>query len=150
MRVDNKSMEPTTVSIIILNYNGREHLETCLNSLAEIDFPKSNLEIIVVDNASADGSTEMVANLFPQVRCLCSETNLGFSNGANFAAAQASGHYLAFLNNDMRVDRQWLTALLETARSDARLACVGSAILNWDGTEIDFAGRPADAFCLVC
>lgn len=141
-------MKPTTASVIILNYNGREHLEVCLSSLLELDFPKAELEVIVVDNGSTDGSAEMIASNFSHVRLLRSETNLGFSKGANLGAANASGHYLAFLNNDMRVDRQWLKMLVEFARSDQSLACVGSAILNWDGTEIDFAGRPDDAFCL--
>jgi GT2 family glycosyltransferase len=139
----------TLVSIIILNYNGREHLEACLSSLQDLEFPKQQLEIIVVDNGSTDGSLGFVKARFPGVVLVQNETNLGFSKAANIGAERAKGEYLAFLNNDMRVARNWLSVLLETARAGEGFACVGSTVLNWEGTEVDFKGRIDDAFCLA-
>src|SRR6266480_5111911 len=139
----------TLVSIIILNYNGREHLGACLSSLQDLEFPKQQLEIIVVDTGSTDGSLGLVKARFPSVVLAQNETNLGFSKAANIGAERAKGEYLAFLNNDMRVEKNWLSVLLETARAGEGFACVGSTVLNWDGTEVDFKGRIDDAFCLA-
>ncbi len=138
----------TLVSIIILNYNGREHLEACLSSLQDLEFPKQQLEIIVVDNGSTDGSLGFIKARFPGVVLIHNETNLGFSKAANIGAELAKGEYVAFLNNDMRVGKNWLSVLLETARAGEGFACVGSTVLNWEGTEVDFTGRIDDAFCL--
>src|SRR5215470_658533 len=135
------------VSIIILAFNGLEHSKACLSSLRELDYPTSKLEIIVVDNGSYDGSPDEIERGFPEVRVLRSETNLGFSGGANLGASAASGEYLAFLNNDMRVGPCWLTALVERATGDQR-SCAGSLVLDWEGTAVDFGGRAEDAFCL--
>ena len=139
----------TLVSIIILNYNGREHLEACLSSLQDLEFPKQQLEIIVVDNGSTDGSLGFIKARFPGVVLIHNETNLGFSKAANIGAERAKGEYVAFLNNDMRVGKNWLSVLLETARAGEGFACVGSTVLNWEGTEVDFKGRIDDAFCLA-
>src|SRR5438445_1455003 len=147
---DLNSMTPETlVSIIILNYDGREHLEACLSSLQDLEFPKQQLEIIVVDNGSTDGSLGFVKARFPKVILIHNESNLGFSKAANIGAERAKGEYLAFLNNDMRVAKDWLSVLLETARAGEGFACVGSTVMSWDGTEVDFEGRIDDAFCLA-
>src|SRR6266446_2683225 len=139
----------TLVSIIILNYNGREHLEACLSSLQDLEFPKQQLEIIVVDNGSTDGSLGLVKARFPSVVLAQNETNLGFSKAANIGAERAKGEHLAFLNNDMRVEKNWLSVLVKTARAGEGFTCVGSTVLSWDGTQVDFKGRIDDAFCLA-
>ena len=136
------------VSVIILNYNGQEHIEPCLSSLLGLVFPAEQLEIIFVDNGSTDGSVSLVQSRFPAVRILANKTNVGFSKAANQAASLARGKYVAFLNNDMRVDRDWLRVLVETIDGGDGYVCVGSRVLNWEGTAVDFAGRHDDAFCL--
>lgn len=138
----------TLVSIIILNFNGREHLQTCLSSLENLDFPKRELEIIVVDNGSTDGSLGLVRAQFPHVVLVQNATNLGFSKAANIGAERARGKYLALLNNDMRVDSKWLSVLIDAVRQKG-FACVGSKVMNWDGSADDFKGRTDDAFCLA-
>src|SRR5512137_703037 len=85
-------------SIIIVNYNGGSYLDQCLNSL-QFNF-NQNDEIIVVDNASTDGSANDLEYKFPRVRVIRSQLNLGFSGGCNVGARAATGHYLAFLNPD--------------------------------------------------
>jgi GT2 family glycosyltransferase/glycosyltransferase involved in cell wall biosynthesis len=139
----------TIVSLIILNYNGREHLEACLASVGDLTFPKENLETIIVDNASTDNSVAFIKSRFPDVVLIENAVDLGFSKAANLGAMGATGKYLAFLNNDMRVDKNWLSVLVDTARAGKGFACVGSTILNRDGSALDFAGRPDDAFCLA-
>jgi GT2 family glycosyltransferase len=140
--------EVPTVSIIILNYNARAHLETCLLSLAELNYPRDNLEIIIVDNASTDGSVPWLKQRYPDVQLLVNSTNVGFARGINVGARDASGSYLAFLNPDTRVDKDWLLALLQTTLSETDVACAGSVMLNWTGDAIDYAGRPDDAMDL--
>jgi GT2 family glycosyltransferase len=117
--------------------------------LQNLEFPQEQLEIIVVDNGSIDGSSGFIRSRFPEVVLLQNETNLGFSKAANQGAESARGEYLAFLNNDMRVDKKWLSVLLNIARAGSGFASVGSTILNWDGSAVDFNGRTDDAFCLA-
>src|SRR3989441_11387404 len=107
----------TLVSIVILNYNGREHLEACLSSLQDLEFPKQQLEIIVVDNGSTEGSLGFIKGRFSKRVLLHNETNLGFSKAANIGAERAQGEYAAFLHNDMRVGENWLSVLLGRARA---------------------------------
>jgi GT2 family glycosyltransferase len=136
-----------TVSIVIVNYNGREHLNTCLDSLAHLDYPADQLEIIIVDNASTDGSIQSLQS--PRnFRLIQNNSNTGFSVAANQGLNAARAEFVAFLNNDMRVDAQWLTALLSTLTSRNSIACAGSVVMSWDGGTCTFAGRPTDAFRL--
>ncbi|MGE5251268.1 MAG: glycosyltransferase family 2 protein, partial [Bacteroidota bacterium] len=142
-------MQEISVSVIIPNYNGQEYIALCLKSLDDMDFPKEELEIIVVDNASADDSVALIRENFPHVRLICNGTNLGFAGAINQAAAVARGRYIALLNSDMRVDSNWLTALLDAIQGESGVACAGSMVLNWDGTEVQFLGRREDLFALL-
>ncbi len=135
------------VSIILLNYNGGEHTVTCLESLEQLNYPTDRLEIIVVDNASTDGSAEAIGQSFPHVKLIRSPENVGFSKGANLGASHASGGYLAFLNNDMKVDPEWLGPLV-AAMADPSIGCAGSVIRSWDGATVEFGGRRSDAFAI--
>lgn len=88
------------LSIIIVNYNTCRLLDECLASLQTAVSPPNGLEIIVVDNASTDGSQAMVREKYPTVRLLASTENRGFSAANNLGAAQANGRALLFLNSD--------------------------------------------------
>ena len=137
-----------SVSVIVLNYNGRPDLGPCLESLARLDYPRDMIEIIVVDNASIDGSADWVRETHPGVRLIVNPNNLGFAGGIQSGVLAATGEYLAFLNADMRVDPAWLQALVETVRREPGVVCAGSLILDWEGSHIDYAGRPQDALNL--
>jgi len=97
-------------TIIIVNHNGRGHLDQALASLQQDHQPA--YEVIVVDNASSDGSAEHIATRYPGVRLIRSGTNLGFGAANNQAARQAKGEYLAFLNPDTKAEAGWLEPLI--------------------------------------
>lgn len=101
------------LSIIIVNYNTRQLLDECLASLLAAAAPAAGLEIIVVDNASSDGSQEMVREKFPQVHLIASEENRGFSAANNMGAVQANGRVLLFLNSDTVLSQEALVQPLD-------------------------------------
>jgi GT2 family glycosyltransferase len=97
-------------SVIIVNHNGGAYLEACLRSLT-LTGPQ-DYEVIVVDNASTDGSADHVEQAFPGVRVIRNRVNGGFGQGNNLGARWARGEYLAFLNPDTMAEPGWLSALV--------------------------------------
>jgi len=134
------ALDRPRISIIVLNWNGRRHLEDCLTSLEALDYPRDRLEIILSDNGSKDGSADYVRKEFPNVRLVALDRNYGFAEGNNRAVQQATGEWIGFLNNDMRVSPDWLTRMLAPLVQQPQIACLGSRIMNWDGSAIDFIG----------
>ena len=132
-------MELPCVSVIVLNWNGREHLEPCFRSLMALEYPPERVELLLVDNGSTDGSVEYVQTHFPQVRVIRNERNLGFAAGNNIGARAAQGEIVAFLNNDMRADPRWLRELVAPFTQGGDVAAVGGQVLSWDGKRVDFA-----------
>ena len=88
------------LSIIVVSYNTRQLLDDCLRSLYAAAAPPGGMEVIVVDNASADGSPEMVRQRYPQARLIVSDENRGYSAANNLGSAAATGDTLLFLNSD--------------------------------------------------
>jgi len=129
-----------TVSVLVLNHNGLEHLGPCFASLRELEYPSDKLELMLVDNDSSDGSIEYVQARFPTVRIVHHPENYGVSKGNNLGAREASSRLVAFLNNDMRVDRRWLIELVQPLLRDSDVVCAASKILRWHGQRIDYAG----------
>jgi GT2 family glycosyltransferase len=132
--------EPPSVSIVVLNWNGRGHLTACLESLLALDYPVSRLQILLCDNGSTDGSVEFVRERFPSVTVVPLDHNYGFAEGNNRAAQVATGEWVGFLNNDMWVEPPWLKNMVEPLADMPGVACVASRIMNWDGSAIDFIG----------
>ncbi len=110
------------VSIIVLNWNGKKFLKNCLDSLKELTYP--NLEIIVVDNYSTDGSQEFVKKNYPEFTLLENKKNYGFAKGNNIGFHASSGKYLLFLNNDTVVNSNFLESLVEDCERDPTIGCV--------------------------
>lgn len=126
-------------SIIIVSWNALPHLKTYLPSVAATDF--SDFEIILADNASDDGSAEWVAQQFPQVKIARLDRNYGYCGGNNRAAAQAEGDILLFLNNDVRVEPDWLQALDRCFRDDEQLGAAQPKMLSDEHPEqFEYAG----------
>lgn len=118
------------VSIIIPNYNGKIHLEECLNSLQRIE--SDDYEIVFVDNASEDGSVEFVKDNFPGIKILQLEKNYGFAEGCNLGVEKAQGDYIVFLNNDTKVDAHWLKELLVAKETYGENHIYSSKVLFYD------------------
>ncbi|MBK7455219.1 MAG: glycosyltransferase [Anaerolineales bacterium] len=117
------------VSIIIPNYNGQRYLGECIDSLFQLDFPRENYEIIVVDNASSDTSREFILSRYPDVVLIESKENLGFASGCNLGIKNSRGEYIVLLNNDTVVDTNWLKELVAVADGDENIAIAGSKLL---------------------
>lgn len=123
------------VSVIVVNWNGREYLGECLQSLAHQSFV--DFEVILVDNGSTDGSVEHVQSRFPGfARILQNPKNLGFSGGNNRGIKEARGKYIALLNNDAKADPHWLMELVRTAEADHQAGMLASKIYLQDGWKI--------------
>jgi GT2 family glycosyltransferase len=129
-----------TVSIVVPNWNGARHLPDCLDSLAKLDYPAGLVETIVVDNGSRDESRELIAAHYPDVRIVRLDSNVGFAAACNEGARTSRADYVAFLNNDMRVDRSWLRALVDSIDPTAGYVCAAGVILDWEGARLGFAG----------
>jgi GT2 family glycosyltransferase len=131
------SASTPSVTIIVLNYDGKGHLEVCLPSLEALAYPRVSL--MVADNGSSDGSIAYVRTHHPKVRVAEMGANLGFSKAYNRAVPQTDTDYVVLLNNDTRVDPSWLTALVEAAERNG-VAAAASSIVDWDGSRVDFVG----------
>lgn len=118
-----------TVCVVSVNYNGRRYLERFLQSLLTIDYPSGCYRVVLVDNASTDGSTDLVRRRFPQVRIVQAAENLGFAGGCNFGIRASRSDYVALVNNDTVVDPMWLRRLVDVVESDARIGLAGSKML---------------------
>ena len=121
------------VSIIIVNWNTGNLLTNCLKSVSEavqdLDF-----EVIVVDNASTDGSAAIVREYFPWVDLIESQINLGFAAGNNLALCRASGESFLLLNPDTIVLPEAISHLVTAMRANPRLGVAGAQLLNLDGS----------------
>lgn len=130
---------PRKVSVLVLSWNGREHLEPCLAALEAQRPTGTEVEILLLDNGSTDGTAEWVRRAHPRVRLVESGANLGFCAGNNRLAELADGDLLALLNNDTRAEPDWLAALVDgyrTAPDD--VAALGGRIVDWQAERLDF------------
>ena len=121
----------SAVSVVIPTWNGREHLERNLPSLVAALADNSEHEVLVVDNGSTDGTREMLSRRFPRVRLVELETNLGFGGGSNAGFHAARRDIVVLLNNDMRVEADFLAPLLEGFH-DPRVFAVSAQIFFTD------------------
>jgi GT2 family glycosyltransferase len=128
-----QSERPVVLSIVIANYNGCDLLAGCLASIYQHP-PKSPFEVIVVDDASSDGSDDMVKEQFPQVHLLKNEVNVHYARSNNRALEIAAGRYVYLLNNDTLVLPGALDALIAFLDEHPSAGAVGNKLLNGDGT----------------
>ncbi len=121
------------LSIIIVSWNVKELLRKCLQSI----FDKTQsleFEVFVVDNASKDGSAQMVALEFPQVNLIASNVNLGFAKANNLALEQAQGQYVLFMNPDMELVENSFKTMLELMEKDEKIALSTCQLIYPDGS----------------
>ncbi|MCA1971276.1 MAG: glycosyltransferase family 2 protein [Caenispirillum sp.] len=123
------------LSIIIVNWMVRDLLRQCLRSLETgTSLPEQAREVVVVDNASHDGSVEMLRREFPAVRLLANEDNVGFGAANNQALPYCSAEWILLLNPDTVVLPGAIDAMLASARADESIGVLGCRLLNGDGT----------------
>jgi GT2 family glycosyltransferase len=121
------------LSVIIVNYNVRQFLENALTSIQRALEGMAG-EVIVVDNASDDGSVAMVREKFPGVRVIESSVNLGFARANNLALRESRGKFLLLINPDTIVQEDTLRVMVEFLTSHPEVGLAGCKILNPDGS----------------
>lgn len=132
------------VSIVIPNYNGKHFLEACLKSV--FAQKAQDLEVIVVDNGSTDGSQEYLSS-FPQVRTIGLDKNYGFCGAVNVGIRASEGEFIILLNNDTEVDLYFTEELLKVIKSDERIfSCSSKMVQFHDRTRMDDGG---DYYCAL-
>lgn len=122
------------VRVCIVSWNAREDLRACLASLALASADPASVEVVVVDNASTDGSPEMVAAEFPGAQLVRLETNTGFSGGNNVALENLTADWAFLLNSDATCPPGGLDTLLAFADSQPDVGIVGPKVVNPDGS----------------
>lgn len=131
-------IRPGVVSVVLVNFRGTDDTITAVRGLEELDWPSDRYDVIVVENGSGDDSADRLRAALPNIQLIVSKANRGFAGGCNLGAKQATGEYLAFLNNDARPDTQWIRAAVERFEADPTVGAVASKVLDWEGTNVDF------------
>ena len=121
------------VSVIIVTRNTRELTESAVASVLDTS-GALRVEIIVVDNGSSDGTAEVLRDRFPGVRCMRSETNLGFAKAVNRAARESTGEFLLLLNSDAVLQPEALETAVDWMRANPHCGIAGAQLLNPDGS----------------
>jgi GT2 family glycosyltransferase len=127
------------VSVIVLTYNAREFVERCLDPLFEQTYP--NFEVIVVDNASADGTADFVSDRFPNARLIRAPHNDGYGAGNNRGANVATGEVLVFLNPDAIPEHDWLSQLVGSMQRHRRQFATSKITLLSDRQRLNSGGN---------
>ncbi len=125
------------VSVVVVNYNGARYLNRCISAALAQDY--RGVEVIVVDNASSDGSPDILQQDFPGVILIRNATNLGFAGGTNTGIRAAHGEYIFTLNNDAFPEPGCIRHLVSAMRKDLNIGMCASRILFMDG-RINSAG----------
>lgn len=121
------------VSVVIVNWNTKKHLVNCLGSL--VDCPnRYSQEIVVVDNASSDGSPEAVEARFPQVKLIKNKENFGFARANNIGIRASTGRYVCLINSDVIVQDGCIEKLMKFMDANPSAGLAGPRILNPDGS----------------
>ncbi len=125
---------PPQVAVIVVSYNTRDLLINCLTSVIASTRP-ADVEIVVVDNASTDGSLEIVRQTYPQLTTIANPANLGFGVACNQAIGATTAPFILLLNSDATINPQSFQTLLETIIGHERCGGAGCRIVNADGVE---------------
>lgn len=132
-------MSEPSVAVVILNWNGKELLNSFLPSVIKSSY--SNLQLIVGDNASTDGSVEFVRDHYPQIRIIENDRNYGFAEGYNRILSRVEADYFILLNSDVEVPENWIAPVIRLMETDQRIAAAQPKI-KWqkDKSKFEYAG----------
>jgi GT2 family glycosyltransferase len=118
------------ITVVIPNWNGAAHLPTCLEAVRKQTY--TNLEVILVDNASTDHSLELLARDYPEVRVIALTRNRGFTGACNAGIRASNGVIVALLNNDTETDPHWAEVVVDTFERHPEAGLVASKMLLFD------------------
>ncbi len=121
------------LSVIIVSWNAKDYLVKCLQSLIP-ELEGTNAEMIVVDNFSSDGAPDIIEKIFPTVKLIRNDRNLGFAKANNIGIKISSGEYVCLMNSDIIVRKGCIHRLLEYMNSNTNVGVVGPKTLNADGS----------------
>ena len=130
-------MKKAPVSIIIVNYNGKKLLKTLITSIQKSPF--KNFEIIVLDNASIDGSQESIKKKYKNVKLVVNKENQGYT-GINSALPYCNGKYILFLNNDIEIDKNCIKEMLSVMEKDKKIGMAAPRLVNYYDKELKSGG----------
>ena len=128
------------LSVVIVTFNSAKTIVDCLSSIIQAD-SNSQIEIIVVDNVSQDGTPALIREQFPNVRLIENRENIGFGAGNNIGVARATGRYLALINPDLSVHQDTLAILINCLKQDSSIGMVGPRTYAPTGT-VQMTARP--------
>lgn len=120
------------ISIITVNFNGRPFLKNLFNSIANLNYPAEKIQMIMVDNNSTDGSVELTKKEFPWVEVVALNENRGYAGGNNEGFRHSKGQYIALINNDCIVEKDWLDEMVlifKQSSADSNIGAVGSKVV---------------------
>lgn len=137
-----------SVSVVVVNFNGKDLLKTCLRTLLETDYP--NFDVTVVDNASTDGSLDAikaVADSYPRVKTIKNTTNVGHAEGCNIGAQMSKGQYVVFVDSDIEfASKDWLSELVNVMEIDKTVGLAQAKIvLSEDKNLLEYFCENVDA-----
>ena len=122
-------MSKSSVAIVILNYNGKKHLETFLPSVLNTTY--EHAKVIIADNGSTDDSITFLAANYPSITCLQRDTNEGFAGGYNWALSLVDADYFVLLNSDVEVTPNWLEPMVSLLDNNNNIAACQPKILSY-------------------
>ncbi len=127
------------LSVVILNWNGRRHLERYLPSV--VAHTEGDAEVVVADNGSTDDSLQWLRLNYPDVRVICLDRNYGFAGGYNRAMREVESEYVLLLNSDVEVTAGWWQPLVEVLDTESDVAAVAPKLLaDMERTQFEYAG----------
>lgn len=130
-----------SVAVLIVNWNGKQHLASCLDSLARQEDPGCKWSIWMFDNGSVDGSVELVKQSYPHVKLVAHPVNIGFAEAVNNLINAVDANACVMLNNDTAAEENWLKELVHSIRyAPDDVAAVAGMSVSWDGACVDFLG----------
>ncbi|MDD5044239.1 MAG: glycosyltransferase family 2 protein [Candidatus Omnitrophica bacterium] len=129
-----------SAAILVLNYNCRQFLKDCLDSVAAQTY--KDFSLFLIDNDSSDESLAFVKENFPSVTIIQNPANFGFGKGFNSGIRRVLDGftYIALLNADLKLEKEWLGESIKTLESDSRAQVCSSLVLDWEGKNVESAG----------
>lgn len=124
--------ENCTVSVLILNYNGKKFITACIESVLAQDY--KDLEVIVIDNLSADDSLNLAKKFDSQIKIIANEENLGFAKAMNIGIDIARGDFILTLNVDVTLEPDFVSSLMKVIASDRRIGSLSGKIYRMEKT----------------